>query len=78
MPGVRWNRPISMNCLTTATSLYSWSDGLDPRLEDVPKSLLKTIRVRCPPCTGMPAGVVSPTAAPSPRPLRETIPVTGS
>ena len=34
-----------------------------PRLEDVPKSLPKTIRGQVPPCT-MPAGAASPTVAP--------------
>ena len=50
MPGVRWSGPISMNCLTTrAIPITHGLMASIPRLEDVPKSLLKTIRVRCPP-----------------------------
>jgi peptide/nickel transport system ATP-binding protein len=40
-----------------------------PRLEDVPKSLLKTIKGQVPALHEMPAGAVSPTAAPMPRPF---------
>ncbi len=37
-----------------------------PRLEDEPKSLLKTIKGRCPPCTRCRPDAVSPTVVPMP------------